>query len=193
IDVCGLNEIQLRGAHNVLNVLAACAIASTLDIDPEAMRETILKFTGVAHRLQLVREWNGVKFYDDSIATAPERLMAGVQAFAEPIVLLVGGRDKHLPWQAAARLMVDRVKQVIVFGEMAGLVQDAVEAEQRLQPGTLQQVQRVTTLVEAVHMAAQVARSGEVVLLSPGGTSYDAFKDFAERGDKFQELVQALT
>src|SRR5512143_1845991 len=193
IDVCGLNEIQLRGAHNVLNVLAACAIASALDIDPEAMRETILKFTGVAHRLQLGREWNGVKFYDDSIATAPERLMAGVQAFAEPIVLLVGGRDKHLPWQAAARLMLDRVKQVIVFGEMAGLVQDAVEAEQRLQPGILQQVQRVTTLVEAVHLAAQVARSGEVVLLSPGGTSYDAFKDFAERGDKFQELVQALT
>ena len=73
------------------------------------------------------------------------------------------------------------------------IIVGAVEAEQRLQPGTLQQVQRVTTLVEAVHLAAQVARSGEVVLLSPGGTSYDAFKDFAERGDKFQELVQALT
>jgi UDP-N-acetylmuramoylalanine--D-glutamate ligase len=193
IDVCGLNEIQLRGAHNVLNVLAACAIASAMNIEVEAMREVILNFTGVAHRLQLVRDWNGIKFYDDSIATAPERLIAGLQAFDEPIVLLAGGRDKHLPWQAAARMMVDRVKHLIVFGEMAELVQKAVEGEQQSHAGVLEQIHSVASLDEAVSVAARAARSGDVVLLSPGGTSFDAFKDFAERGDKFQELVQALT
>ncbi len=192
IDVCGLSDIQLRGAHNVLNVLAACATASAMNIDPEVMAAVILNFTGVDHRLQLVRERNGVKFYDDSIATAPERLMAGLQAFDEPIVLLAGGRDKHLPWQAAARLIVDRVTQLIVFGEMADVVQSAVEIELRSHSGSLVQIQRVPTLDEAVQQAASVAQSGDVVLLSPGGTSYDAYKDFAERGDKFQELVLAL-
>ncbi len=192
IDVCGLKDIQLRGAHNVLNVLAACAIASAMNIDPEVMAAVIRNFTGVAHRLQLVRERNGVQFYDDSIATAPERLVAGLQAFDEPIVLLAGGRDKHLPWQAAARLIVDRVKQLIVFGEMADLVQRAVENELRSHSGSLQQIQRVATLEEAVQRAASAARSGDVVLLSPGGTSYDAYKDFADRGDRFQELVMRL-
>jgi UDP-N-acetylmuramoylalanine--D-glutamate ligase len=193
IDVCGLNEIKLRGAHNVLNILAACAIASAMNIEPEAMRAAILQFTGVAHRLQLVREWKGVKFYDDSIATAPERLMADLQAFDEPIVLLAGGRDKHLPWQAAAHLIVDRVKHLIVFGEMAELVRTAVEGEQQSQGGALEQIHSVASLEESVGVAARVAKSGDVVLLSPGGTSFDAFKDFAERGDKFQQLVQALT
>ncbi|HZY44466.1 MAG TPA: UDP-N-acetylmuramoyl-L-alanine--D-glutamate ligase [Anaerolineae bacterium] len=192
IDVCGLNDIQLRGAHNVLNVLAACAIASAMNIDPEVIAGGIRNFTGVEHRLQLVREWNGVKFYDDSIATAPERLMAGLQAFSEPIVLLAGGRDKHLQWQAAARLIVDRVEQLILFGEMADLLQNAVEIELRSRSGSLIQIQRVATLDEAVQHAASVARSGDVVLLSPGGTSYDAYKDFAERGDMFQELVLRL-
>ena len=93
------------------------------------MAQAIREFKGVAHRLQLVREVNGVKYYDDSIATAPERLMAGVHAFTEPIVLLAGGRDKHLPWEEAAQLIVERVRELIVFGEMADLVQAAVEAQ----------------------------------------------------------------
>ena len=93
------------------------------------MAQVIRTFKGVAHRLQLVREVNGVKYYDDSIATAPERLMAGLQAYDEPIVLLAGGRDKHLPWDEAAQVIVERVRELIVFGEMADLVQAAVEAQ----------------------------------------------------------------
>ncbi len=191
--MCRLSDIQLRGDHNVLNVLAACALAAVLGVDAEPMAQVIRTFTGVAHRLQFVREVNGVKYYDDSIATAPERLIAGLQAYDEPIVLLAGGRDKHLPWAEAAQVIVERVRELIVFGEMAGLVQTAVEA-QLSQSGAsvLEKIHHVTTLDEAVAIAAQAARSGEVVLLSPGGTSYDAFKDFAERGDKFQELVKAL-
>ncbi len=192
-EVCRLSDVQLRGDHNVLNVLAACAITAALGVDVEPMAQVIREFKGVAHRLQLVREVRGVKYYDDSIATAPERLMAGVNAFSEPIVLLAGGRDKHLPWEEAARLIVERVRELIVFGEMADLVREAVEA----QPGrsgdrVLQVIHQVNTLDEAVTKAAQIAQAGDVVLLSPGGTSFDAFKDFVERGDKFQELVQAL-
>jgi UDP-N-acetylmuramoylalanine--D-glutamate ligase len=192
-EVCRLGEIQLRGDHNVLNVLAACALASALGVDVGPMAQAIREFKGVAHRLQWVREVNGVKYYDDSIATAPERLMAGVNAFSEPLVLLAGGRDKHLPWEEAAQLIVERVRELIVFGEMADLVQGTVEAQlNRSGERVLEEIHHVQTLEEGVATAAQVAQAGEVVLLSPGGTSFDAFKDFAERGDKFQELVRSL-
>ncbi len=192
-EVCRLSDLQLRGDHNVLNVLAACAVTSALGVDVEPMAQAIRSFTGVAHRLQLIRDVNGVKYYDDSIATAPERLMAGLQAFSEPIVLLAGGRDKHLPWADAAQLIVEHVRELIVFGEMAELVRGAVEAQlSRSDVRQLEKIHHATTLAEAVLTAARQARSGEVVLFSPGGTSYDAFKDFAERGDKFQELVRGL-
>ncbi len=194
-EVCRVGDVRLRGDHNVLNVLAACALTAALGVDVEPMAQVIREFKGVAHRLQLVRELNGVRYYDDSIATAPERLMAGVRAFAEPIVLLAGGRDKHLPWEEAAQLIVERVRELIVFGEMADLVQQAVEAQlPRSGERTLHasRVHHVDTLDEAVATAAQLAQAGEVVLLSPGGTSFDAFKDFAERGDYFKALVNAL-
>jgi UDP-N-acetylmuramoylalanine--D-glutamate ligase len=192
-EVCRLGDIPLRGDHNVLNVLAACAITAALGVEVEPMAQAIREFKGVAHRLQLVRDVNGVKYYDDSIATAPERLMAGVNAFHEPIVLLAGGRDKHLPWEDAAQLIAARVRELIVFGEMAELVQTAVEAQlERSDERVLEQIHHVKTLDEAVAVAARTAQPGEVVLLSPGGTSFDAFKDFAERGEKFQELVNGL-
>jgi UDP-N-acetylmuramoylalanine--D-glutamate ligase len=209
VQVCAVNDIRLRGEHNVLNVLAACALASQADISVEAMRSAIAAFTGVAHRLQFVRELNGVSYYDDSIATAPERVIAALKSFHEPIVLLAGGRDKHLPWSDAAELITRRVRRLIVFGEMAELVERAVSASAAVSSAplrassritsraqtasqTLKGVQRVESLAEAVKRAAEVARPGDVVLLSPGGTSFDAFKDFAERGDKFQEFVRAL-
>jgi UDP-N-acetylmuramoylalanine--D-glutamate ligase len=192
-EVCRLSDILLRGDHNVLNLLAACAMTSALGVDVEPMAQVIREFKGVAHRLQLVREVNGVKYYDGSIASAPERLMADLNAYTEPIVLLAGGRDKHLPWEDAAQLIVERVRELIVFGEMADLVRGAVEAQlSRSEERKLENVHQVATLDEAVAIAAQIARSGEVVLLSPGGTSFDAFKDFAERGDRFQELVRGL-
>lgn len=191
--VCRVSDIPLRGAHNVQNVLAACALTAALGVEPDNMASAIRAFKGVPHRLQFVREMNGAAYYDDSIATAPERLMAGLQAFDEPLVLLAGGRDKHLPWDAAAKMIVGRVRELIVFGEMADLVRGAVEAQLASAAArTLHHIHQVKSLDEAVGKAAQVARSGDVVLLSPGGTSYDAFKDFEERGDAFQALVKGL-
>jgi len=182
-------KIQLRGDHNVSNVLAAFAIGHAAGLPLDAMLTAAEEFHGVPHRLELVRELNGVRWYNDSIATAPERAMAGIHAFDEPIVLLLGGRDKNLPWEALANLIHQRVDHVVLFGEAAEKIQKAVAASSAERPYTLT---RVEHLHEAVIKAAEVAESGDVVLLSPGGTSYDEFKDFEERGEKFRVWVQEL-
>ncbi len=193
-QICRIQEIKLLGQHNVLNVLAASVLANAAGASLEAIRETIANFSGVEHRLQLVRELKGVRYYDDSIATAPERTAAALLSFEAPIVLLAGGRDKDLPWQDMARLAVERARHVIPFGEAAGLVERAItEASQRKGPGArFEALSRVNSLEEAVEAASRLAQAGDVVLLAPGGTSFDAFKDFAERGERFQALVRAL-
>ncbi len=197
--ICPVSDIRLRGAHNISNVLAACAIADTLGVSVEAMREAATSFTGVEHRLELVGQINRVGYYNDSIATSPERLVAALKSFEEPIVLLAGGRDKHLPWQEAAHLIFQRTRHVVLFGEAMELIARALDEEARKQSGdqrgnasTRPMLHRCVTLEDAVAVASQVARPGDVVLLSPGCTSFDAFKDFAERGDRFRELVKNL-
>jgi len=190
--ICRAEEVRLRGAHNILNVLAACTLAGLVGVPVEAMRETIRTFTGVEHRLEEVRQWRGVRWYDDSIATAPERVVAALRSFDEPIVLLAGGRDKDLPWEEFAAETVKRVRYLITFGEAGGMIARIVGARRKGSKGRLEEIRQVETLEEAVEAAAQIARPGEVVLLSPGGTSFDAFRDFAERGDRFKELVRAL-
>ncbi len=182
-------KIQLRGEHNVSNVLAAFTIglASGLKLNP--MLEAVENFKGAPHRMELVREREGVRWYNDSIATAPERSMADIRSFSEPIVLLLGGRDKDLPWGPLAELVRERVKHVVLFGEAAEKIEKALRAA-----GVegLPSVTRCEGLEEAVRTAAELAEPGDVVLLSPGGTSFDAFKDFAERGERFTEWVLAL-
>ncbi len=184
-------KISLRGDHNVLNVLAAFAIGHAAGFTLDAMLEAVEDFRGVPHRLELVRELRGVRWYNDSIATAPERSMAAIRSFNEPIVLMLGGRDKDLPWEDLARLMEERVDHVVIFGEAAEKIEGTLN---RLGPGEKRfTVSRAQHLHEAVIQAAQVAEAGDVVLLSPGGTSFDEFKDFAERGERFRAWVQELS
>lgn len=186
--VCPLAAIQLRGRHNIMNVLAACTIADTAAVPVAAMRTAIAEFKGVEHRLERVRTINGVQYINDSIATAPERALAALAAFEEPLVLLAGGRDKKMNWEVWAETVAKRTKAVILFGDLAELLEEKLAAVKDGQTA----VQRVNTLAEAVKTAAQQATSGDIVLLSPGGTSYDAFKDFVERGELFRELVRNL-
>ncbi len=184
-------QIKLRGEHNVMNLLAAFAIGHAAGLPLDAMLTAAEEFEGVAHRLEFVRDRDGVCWYNDSIATAPERTMAAVHSFSEPIVLLLGGRDKNLPWESLARLVHERVDHIVVFGEAAGKIEKALDADRAAaRPYSLK---RVSTLHEAVLEAARVAESGDVVLLSPGGTSFDEFKDFEERGEKFRSWVQELS
>ncbi len=179
------------GEHNILNVLAASAVCAVAGASVSAMRHVATTFRGVAHRLQLIRDEAGVRWYDDSIATAPERLMAALKCFDQPVILLCGGRDKHLPWAEAAQMMLERCKSVILFGEMGPMVKEELDraASEPQNAGRKMSCVMRQTLQEAVEAAREIATNGDVVLLSPGGTSYDAFKDFAERGDRFRELA----
>jgi UDP-N-acetylmuramoylalanine--D-glutamate ligase len=188
--ICQRRDLLLMGDHNVLNVLAASALSALGGASLASIRALAATFRGVAHRLQLVREMKGVRYYDDSIATAPERLMAALRCFTQPVVLLCGGRDKHLPWAEVVQVMAQHCRHVVLFGEMAGMVNAEIERQQTTFGAT--GVTVTTTLEDAVAVAAAKAKPGDVVLLSPGGTSYDAFKDFAERGGRFVQLVQAI-
>ena len=198
--VCERGDIALRGEHNVQNALAACAITGGMGLaidrpglTPDIMSAAIRDFQPVAHRLELVRKREGVSWVNDSIATAPERLLAALKSYEEPLVLLIGGADKDLPWEMALHYALRKARHIILFGkdgdkQVATRVLPLLHA-MRAPEGL---VSRVETLQEAVDCAADLAQPGDVVLLSPGGTSYDAYSDFAERGDHFRQLASQL-
>jgi UDP-N-acetylmuramoylalanine--D-glutamate ligase len=138
-----------------------------------------------------VREYGGADWYNDSIATAPERTIAALESFDRPIILLAGGRDKNLPWDKLATLIREKVDHLILFGEAAELIHEAVgEANPFLRPQT---IDHCKGLKEAVQKAAERVEKGYVVLLSPGGTSFDEFTDFEERGRRFRQWVKELS
>ena len=188
--VCSVEAVNLRGRHNLLNVLAACAIGAAGGLPLEALEAGIRAFTGLPHRLELVRRVRDVDWYNDSIATAPERVMAAIDAFDRPLVLLAGGRDKDLPWERLAALIVKRVDHLVLFGEVAEKVEKAI-ANHGPQDRPYS-VDRTSDLEAAVWAADRVAEPGDVVLLAPGGTSFDEFPDFEARGERFRELVRGL-
>ena len=201
--LCHTGDLKLLGRHNLANLLAASALAigsifalqgqADLGSMPiEALRQAATSFEGVEHRLELVREHRRVRWYNDSIATTPERAVAAIRSFDAPLVLLAGGRDKKLPWEEMAALTWRRVRHLILFGECADLIDRAMTASR--EPGAEVQtvIHRAGTLSQAVDLAAGLAQPGDVVLLSPGGTSYDAYPDFVARGVHFRELVRGL-
>jgi UDP-N-acetylmuramoylalanine--D-glutamate ligase len=212
-DVLLADEIPLRGRHNLENVLAATAAAAACGIDTAVIADAFREFRAVPHRLEVVGSVEGVTYVNDSIATAPERTLAGLRSFAEPLVLLLGGRDKNLPLAELAREARGRCRAVVCFGEAGGLfagaLTDAWEADdpalapaetpahdapapRRSQAVTGPSLEQVETLPQAVERAARLARPGDVVLLSPAGTSFDAYANFERRGEHFRALVGAL-
>ena len=183
--------IGLRGEHNRLNVLAACTISFAAGFAPLAMRAGVSGFQGAPHRLEFVREWRGAAWYNDSIATAPERTMAAIRSFDEPLVLMLGGRDKNLPWSELADLVRRRVDHLVVFGEASDKISAAIGPRV---PGQRPfSLVRCRSLRDAVRAASRAAQPGYVVLFAPGGTSFDEFKDFEERGECFRKWVQELS
>ncbi|MFC2025756.1 UDP-N-acetylmuramoyl-L-alanine--D-glutamate ligase [Chloroflexota bacterium] len=182
------DEIHLPGEHNLLNIMAACTIASALNIPIESIRSGLKQVRSIPHRLEFIRWWGGAQWYNDSIATTPERAMAAIHSFDEPIVLLAGGRDKKLPWYDFADLVHKRVSHLILFGEAKEKITKALDMsvnEEFITTSCLD-------LQEAVQVAAKIIRPGDVVLLSPGGTSFDEFRDFEERGECFAKMVRDL-
>ena len=183
-----LREIPLRGAHNVQNVLAAVAIAGAAELPVDAMATAVREFAPVPHRLELVAEIDGVAYYNDSIATTPERAIAGMRSFDEPVVALLGGREKFLPLEELAEETVARCRAVICFGEAGGLLEEALASAAGDAAAELP-IERVETLEEALLMARGYARRGDVVLVSPACASYDAYENFEQRGEDVRRMV----
>ncbi len=191
--------VRLRGRHNLANILAAASLAGAAGADVQAIRAVATTFGGVAHRLEIVRQHDGVTWINDSIATAPERTIAALRSFAEPLVVLLGGRDKQLPWgECAAELhrrsaaAAPHVRHIILFGEAADLIAAALRQHERASGDPPVPFTRCADLAAAVAVAAAVTQPGDVALLAPGGTSFDAYQDFAARGQHFTALVEAL-
>lgn len=189
--VCRKEEIKLLGEHNIENILAAALVSHLAGADSAAIAQVAASFKGVEHRLEFVREVNGIAFYNDSIASSPTRAIAGVRSFARPIVLIAGGSDKKVPFDRFAEEIVGKVKALVLLGATADKIMAAVEQVQK-QNGKSLPVVRVDSLGEAVLRSYQLASPGDVVLLSPACASFDMFKNFEARGRQFKELVNSL-
>lgn len=177
-------EVPLRGLHNVANALAASVLAHSAGCGPEPLADAIRSFEPIPHRLEVVASVDGVTYINDSIATSPERSMAALRAIDEPVVLIAGGRDKHLPLDDWAQLIGQRARAVVLVGEAAPAINAALAAA-----GVQTPVVTAGRFEDTVPMARELARPGDVVLLSPGCTSFDAFPDFAARGEAFRRAV----
>lgn len=193
--VCARSELRVPGDHNVANALAAITAADQIGVPVAAMREAIRAFAGVPHRLQLVATPGGVRYYNDSIATSPDRALAALKAVAGPVLLILGGHDKLLPWDDLCIAAVARCKSVLLIGEAQDLIDAHLRAALAHKPiGGLrpEAVVRCGNLEHALFEARHRALPGDAVLLSPGCASYDQFRDFEERGNRFRQLVEAF-
>lgn len=184
-------DIRLPGVHNIENYMAA--IAAVEGLVPDAViRDFARSFNGVEHRIELVRTYHGARFYNDSIASSPSRTIAGLRSFKEKVILIAGGYDKHIPFDALGPEVVEHVKLLVLCGATAGKIRAAVEQAPGYRPGHPEIVE-VTPFKKAVEFARDQARSGDVVTLSPACAAFDQFKNFAERGKTFKSIVNSWT
>lgn len=181
-------DIKLRGIHNYENICVALAATSSL-VNLETAVQAVKEFNGVEHRLEFVRKLNGVKWYNDSIGTSPASTMAGLNAFDENIILLAGGSDKGLDYKEVGEVIANKVQTLILTGPTATKIE---EATRKAKNGEKVEICFVENLKEAVKLANKKSKTGDIVLLSPASASFDAFKNFAERGNKFKEFVNEL-
>lgn len=182
--LASVNELPLRGMHNVANVLAAATAATCVGAPIEALRVGALSATAPDHRLQFVAEIDGVEYYNDSKATNVDAVQRALESFGEPVILLAGGRDKNSPFEQIAEIVRQRVKRLIVFGEAVGKIARAW--------GGQTPVEHVPGMAEAVAAARRAATSGDVVLLSPACASFDQYNNYEERGCDFAARVKQI-
>ena len=181
-------DLHIRGRHNYENICAC--LAATYDlIDLDKAIEAIKKFKGVEHRLEFVREINQVKWYNDSVSSSPTRTIAGLNSYEERIVLIAGGYDKNLDYSPIAKPILEHVSKLILFGATSDKIYNAV---MNMKTNEDIKIFREKTLQDVVNRAKEVAIPGEIVLFSPASASFDMFKNFAERGKQFKDLVNKL-
>ena len=188
--IINTKDIHLRGMHNYENVCAAIAATKSF-VDMDTIVTAIANFKGVEHRIEFIRQRNGVKWYNDSIGTSPTRTMAGLNSFDEDIILIAGGYDKHLDYEPLAKPIVDKVKTLILIGQTSTKICEVVEKELQKQ-GKQMDIYKCNQFSEIVEIAKDKAKPGQIVLFSPASASFDLFKNFEERGNMFKKLVNEL-
>ena len=188
--ILNTEDVILRGNHNYQNIATAIAATASL-VDAETAVKAIKEFTPVEHRIEFVEEIYGVKWYNDSASSSPSRTLSGLNAFKENIVLIAGGYDKNLDYTPLAKPIVDKVKTLILIGQTSGKIYDVVKEELEKENKNLD-IYMCETLEETIPIAKKNAKSGDVVLFSPASASFDMFKNFADRGNQFKNLVKNL-
>ncbi|MBE7045079.1 MAG: UDP-N-acetylmuramoyl-L-alanine--D-glutamate ligase [Ruminococcaceae bacterium] len=183
-------DIRLPGTHNIENYMTAIGAVSHL-VKPEIIQKIAKEFGGVPHRIELVREKDGVRYYNSSIDSSPNRTMNTLKVFPEKVILIAGGKDKGIPYDDIGPVIVEHVKHLILIGATKDKIQEAVEKASE-KAGVHIPVQIAETYEQVVEMAVAVAKPGDVVILSPASTSFDMFRNFEERGNLFKKLVCEL-
>ena len=183
-------DILIPGVHNVENYQAAIGAVDEL-VPDEVIRTFAASFGGVEHRIELVRELDGVKYYNDSIASSPSRTIAGLRSFRQKVILIAGGYDKHIPYDVLGPDLVEHVKAMVLTGATAPKIRAAAEGAPGYDPEQLP-IYEVEEFDGAVRRAAELAKPGDIVILSPASASFDKFKNFMVRGDTFKKLVMDL-
>lgn len=183
-------DTLLRGKHNLENIATALAATSTL-VELDTAIEAIKDFSPVAHRLELIKEINEVKWYNDSVSSSPTRTIAGLNSYEEEIILIAGGYDKNLDYTPLAKPIVDKVTTLILLGQTSEKIFQCVKKELENQEKDLP-IYQCENLKQTVDLAKKLAKPGQVVLFSPASASFDLFKDFADRGNQFKKLVKEL-
>ena len=188
--IVNTKDINLKGMHNYENICAAYAATKTL-VDTETALKAIKEFKGVEHRLEFIKEINGVKWYNDSIGTSPTRTIAGLNSFEEDIILIAGGYDKNLDYEPLAKPIVDKVKGLILIGQTAEKIYEVVNKKLQEENKDLD-IYICDEFSQTVQIANKIAKPGQIVLFSPASASFDMFENYAQRGKKFKELVNSI-
>lgn len=182
-------DIKLPGVHNVENYMAAVAAVDGL-VPDEVIVRFAREFGGVEHRIELVRTWHGIRFYNDSIASSPSRTIAGLRSFPEKVILIAGGYDKHIPFDVLGPEVVEHVKLLVLCGATAEKIEQAVRKAPGYAPGR-PEILHAAPFENAVEAARDAAEAGDVVTLSPACAAFDQFKNFMERGKTFKAIVNS--
>lgn len=188
--VCKKDEIVIKGMHNVENYLTAFLAVST-EVSKESMKKVATTFKGVEHRNEFIREINGVKYYNDSIASSPTRTLATISSFDKPVILIAGGYDKNIPFEPLAEKGYDKVKSLIILGATKNKIRSVFETVIKERKLDLP-IYEVNDLEEAVQKAKDIAKAGDYVLLSPSCASFDMFPNFEVRGNVFRNSVEKI-
>ena len=188
--ILNTDEIILRGNHNFQNIATALAATKTL-VDTDIAVQAIKEFKPVEHRIEFVKEIDGVKWYNDSASSSPTRTISGINAFKENIILIAGGYDKNLEYEPLAKPVVDKVSTLILIGQTAEKIYDVVKNESEKENKKIN-IYMCDTLEQTIEIAKKSAKKGDVVLFSPASASFDMFKNFADRGHKFKDLVNKI-